>query len=72
MRSAAVLALLLLTGCAAKHHVQTVDITVRKECVLADPILKDCDADQIDTTPHCRAIVLKFKAGCETVLVKAK
>lgn len=62
---------LLLMGCAAKRRVG-VDFVVPKECVLSDPILKDCNPDRVATTPQCRAIVLKFKAGCEKVTLQTK
>jgi hypothetical protein len=62
------LALLMLAGCAAKRKVG-VDYLIAASCLTAPVRLVDCNQSD---PPHCKTSTVKYRAGCEQIVVRQK
>jgi hypothetical protein len=67
--SLAILALVTLTGCAARNHPSSLRASLNPSCLTAPIVLQDCD---FSTEPlRCRVIKVTYRSGCEQLQVNA-
>jgi hypothetical protein len=65
-----VLALLILTACAA-HRPNAFRTVLDPNCLLAPIVIEDCDVSR--EPMYCRKVKLRYRAGCEKIeVIQAK
>ena len=64
----ATLALLMLTGCAARRGPQSFRALLSPNCLTAPIVMKDCDFSI--EPPRCRHVQLEYRKVCEQIEVK--
>ena len=63
----AVLALSVLSGCAARRTPQAFRAIVNANCLTAPIIMRDCDF--ASDPPRCRHVELSYRPGCAEIQV---
>jgi hypothetical protein len=71
--AAAILAVLVSTGCAVRQQTALLKTSgfrtvVRANCLTAPLVLQDCDLSKEPT--HCRLVTIKYRPGCAEIQLK--
>jgi uncharacterized protein YcfL len=65
----AMLASLMLTGCAVSRGSSAFRTVLNPNCLTAPIVMQDCDYST--GAAHCRVVKLSYRKGCEQIQVKS-